>query len=95
MDDADAGGASTRKKPILIFVGGGGCGSNNNGVDGGGSLTGSYATYGWNGRSPYHAINFVTVHDGFTMSDLFPYDEKQNDSVVSRGRLFFLDWVQM
>ena len=52
--------------------------SDEGGVDGGGSLTGSYATYGWNGRSPYHAINFVTVHDGFTMYDLFSYDEKQN-----------------
>jgi len=47
-------------------------------VDGGGTLTGSYNVYGWNGRSPYHAVNFVTVHDGFTMYDLFSYDEKQN-----------------
>ena len=47
-------------------------------VDGGGSLTGSYNVYGWNDRKPYHAVNFVTVHDGFTMYDLFSYDEKQN-----------------
>ncbi len=52
--------------------------SDEGGIDGGGTLTGSYSTYGWNGRSPYHAVNFVTVHDGFTMYDLFSYDEKQN-----------------
>ena len=48
-------------------------------MDGGGSLTGSYDVYGWNGRKPYHAINFVTVHHGFTMYDLFSYDQKQNE----------------
>jgi len=48
------------------------------GIDGGAVMTGSEATYGWNGRAPYHAVNFVTVHDGFTMYDLFSYDQKQN-----------------
>ncbi|MFT5679105.1 MAG: isoamylase [Myxococcota bacterium] len=52
--------------------------SDEGGVDGGGSLTGSESVYGWNGRSPYHAVNFVTVHDGFTMYDMFSYEEKQN-----------------
>ena len=42
-------------------------------------MTGSSGVYGWNGRKPYHSINFVTVHDGFTMYDLFSYTEKQND----------------
>ena len=41
-------------------------------------LTGSSDVYAWNGRKPYHSVNFVTVHDGFTMYDLFSYDEKQN-----------------
>ena len=49
------------------------------GVDGGNVMTGSSDVYGWNGRKPYHSINFVTVHDGFTMYDLFSYSEKQND----------------
>ena len=49
------------------------------GVDGGNVMTGSSGVYGWNGRKPYHSINFVTVHDGFTMYDLFSYGEKQND----------------
>jgi glycogen operon protein len=48
------------------------------GVDGGATLTGSEDVYGWNGRSPYHSINFITAHDGFTLSDLFSYEEKQN-----------------
>ena len=46
------------------------------GVDGGNVMTGSSGVYGWNGRKPYHSINFVTVHDGFTMYDLFSYEEK-------------------
>ena len=48
------------------------------GVDGGSVMTGSAAVYGWNDRKPFHAINFVTVHDGFTLYDPFSYDEKQN-----------------
>jgi len=47
-------------------------------ADGGGVMTGSASVYGWNGRKPYHAINFVTVHDGFTLYDLFTYEEKRN-----------------
>jgi isoamylase len=49
------------------------------GVDGGSVMTGSADIYGWNGRSPYHSINFVTVHDGFTLYDLFSYGERQNE----------------
>jgi isoamylase len=48
------------------------------GIDGGAVMTGSESIYGWNGRKPYHSVNFVTVHDGFTMYDLFSYDQKQN-----------------
>jgi len=49
-----------------------------NGIDGGGVLTGSSARYEANGRRPYHSVNFVTCHDGFTMYDLLSYDEKNN-----------------
>lgn len=47
-------------------------------VDGGGAMTGSYDVFNWNGRKPYHSMNFITVHDGFTLYDLFSYNEKQN-----------------
>lgn len=47
-------------------------------VDGGGVLTGSFDLFDDEGRKPYHSLNFVTVHDGFTMYDLFSYDQKQN-----------------
>jgi glycogen operon protein len=30
------------------------------------------------GRKPYHSINFITSHDGFTMWDLFSYNKKHN-----------------
>jgi len=52
--------------------------NSNQGVDGGGTLTGSESTYGWNDRKPYHAVNFITVHDGFTLYDLFSFEQKQN-----------------
>ena len=29
-------------------------------------------------RRPYHSINFITAHDGFTMMDLVSYNHKQN-----------------
>ena len=48
------------------------------GVDGGSVITGSEAVYGHNGRKPYHSVNFITVHDGFTLYDLVSYDHKQN-----------------
>lgn len=48
------------------------------GVDGGTVLTGTEPVYGWNDRKPYHSVNFVTAHDGFTMYDLVSYTEKQN-----------------
>jgi len=47
-------------------------------ISGGGALTGSYDRYAWNGREPWHSVNFVTIHDGFTMFDLMSYTEKEN-----------------
>jgi glycogen operon protein len=43
-------------------------------------LTGSSDLYESNGRKPYASINFVTVHDGFTLHDLVSYNEKHNDA---------------
>ncbi len=45
-------------------------------VDGGGTLTGSEAFYG--AKNPYHSVNFITVHDGYTLYDLFSFDEARN-----------------
>ena len=30
-------------------------------------------------RSPFHGINFVTCHDGFTLNDLVSYNDKHNE----------------
>jgi len=41
------------------------------------ALCGSPELYS-NGRRPYHSVNFVTAHDGFTMMDNVSYNEKAN-----------------
>jgi glycogen operon protein len=41
-------------------------------------LAGSADLYQSSGRQPYHSINFVTSHDGFTLADLVSYDRKHN-----------------
>lgn len=41
---------------------------------------GSMDLYQHNGRRPYHSINFVTSHDGFTLRDLVSYNEKHNEA---------------
>jgi isoamylase len=41
-------------------------------------LLGSPDLYETSAREPYHSINFVTCHDGFTLRDLVSYDEKHN-----------------
>ncbi len=43
-------------------------------------LTGSSDLYEHTGRKPIASINFVTAHDGFTLSDLVSYDEKHNEA---------------
>jgi isoamylase len=43
-------------------------------------LTGSADLYGDDGRSAYNSINFITCHDGFTMSDLVSYNYKHNEA---------------
>jgi isoamylase len=43
-------------------------------------ITGSSDLYGRTGRRPYASINFVTAHDGFTLTDLVTYDHKHNDA---------------
>ena len=41
-------------------------------------LSGSSDLYQNDGREPYHSVNFVTCHDGFTMLDLVSYNQKHN-----------------
>jgi glycogen operon protein len=41
-------------------------------------LCGSNDLYEHKGRLPINSINFVTCHDGFTLYDLFSYNEKHN-----------------
>ena len=41
-------------------------------------LAGSADLYQGNGRRPAHSINFITCHDGFTLSDLVSYAAKHN-----------------
>ena len=48
------------------------------GRNGGFFMTGSYEFFHDTRRHPYHSVNFVTVHDGFTLYDLFSYDHQLN-----------------
>jgi glycogen operon protein len=41
-------------------------------------IAGSADLYQTSGRAPYHSINFMTCHDGFTLSDLVSYNHKYN-----------------
>ncbi len=43
-------------------------------------LAGSSDLYQSGGRAPFHSINFVTSHDGFTLADLVSYAEKHNEA---------------
>ena len=43
-------------------------------------LTGSPDLYQHDGRRPYASVNFVTSHDGFTLTDLVSYNEKHNEA---------------
>ncbi|MDT5066691.1 MAG: isoamylase [Mycobacterium sp.] len=38
------------------------------------------------GRRPSASVNFVTVHDGFTLNDLVSYDDKHNEANTENNR---------
>ncbi|MCG8569775.1 MAG: glycogen debranching protein GlgX [Spirochaetes bacterium] len=42
-------------------------------------ITGSADLFYFASRKPYHSINFITAHDGFTLNDLVSYNEKHNE----------------
>ncbi len=43
-------------------------------------LTGSSDIYAPSGRRTYASVNFVTCHDGFTLTDLVSYEHKHNEA---------------
>jgi isoamylase len=43
-------------------------------------LSASGDEFNHRGRRPWSSVNFVTVHDGFTMADLVSYNEKHNEA---------------
>ena len=43
-------------------------------------FTGSSDLYQEDGRLPHASINFITAHDGFTLSDLVSYNHKHNEA---------------
>ncbi|WP_208543204.1 glycogen debranching protein [Marilutibacter alkalisoli] len=42
-------------------------------------FAGSSDLYGDDGRKPWHSVNFLVAHDGFTLNDLYVYNQKQNN----------------
>ncbi|KAG1342324.1 isoamylase 3, chloroplastic [Cocos nucifera] len=49
-------------------------------------VSGSSDLYQVNKRKPYHSINFVIAHDGFTLCDLVSYNFKHNDANGEGGK---------
>jgi isoamylase len=49
-------------------------------------LTGSSDLYQGDGRQPSASVNFVTAHDGFTLSDLVAYNQKHNEANGEHNR---------
>jgi isoamylase len=48
-------------------------------------LSGSSDLYAASGRRPVASINFVTCHDGFTLTDLVSYNSKHNEANGEHG----------
>ncbi|KAJ4843526.1 Isoamylase 3, chloroplastic [Turnera subulata] len=63
-------------------------------IKGDAGMKGSFATrvagsadlYRINERKPYHSINFIIAHDGFTLCDLVSYNFKHNEANGEGGR---------
>ncbi|MET1046216.1 MAG: glycogen debranching protein GlgX [Hyphomicrobium sp.] len=45
-----------------------------------GGLLGSADLFDKRGRKPSASVNFLTAHDGFTLADLYAYNEKHNEA---------------
>jgi isoamylase len=48
-------------------------------------LAGSSDLFQPNGRKPWHSVNFIVAHDGFTLRDLYSYNNKQNNQPYPFG----------
>ncbi len=58
-------------------------------------IAGSADLYQDDGREPYHSVNFITCHDGFTLHDLVSYNRKHNEANGENnrdGNDFNLSW---
>jgi isoamylase len=51
-----------------------------------GAMTGSAVQFNHDGRGPRASINHVTVHDGFTLADLYSYESKHNEANGEENR---------
>lgn len=49
-------------------------------------FSGSSDLYQPSGRRPYHSINFITSHDGYTLNDLVSYERKHNLANLEENR---------
>jgi len=49
-------------------------------------ISGSSDLYLRDGRKPFHSINFLTSHDGFTLKDLVSYNGKHNENNGEENR---------
>jgi glycogen operon protein len=54
--------------------------------DVGGRMTASSDLFNHDGRSPHASVNYVTVHDGFTLADLVSYGHKHNEANGEHNR---------
>ncbi|PWF48695.1 isoamylase [Massilia glaciei] len=48
-------------------------------------VAGSSDLYGDDGRRPWHSVNFITAHDGFTLKDLYSCNGKNNNQPWPMG----------
>ncbi|MET0981646.1 MAG: isoamylase, partial [Telluria sp.] len=48
-------------------------------------FAGSSDLYGDDGRKPWHSVNFITAHDGFTLKDLYSCNSKNNNQAWPWG----------
>ncbi|MBS0616393.1 MAG: glycogen-debranching protein, partial [Verrucomicrobia bacterium] len=61
-------------------------GTDNEGGNFSSAICGSQELYAHSGRKPYHSINFITSHDGFTLRDLVSYNQKHNEENGERNQ---------
>ncbi len=49
-------------------------------------MAGSSDIYNRRGRRPWASVNFITAHDGFTLTDLVSYNDKHNEANKENNR---------